>query len=94
MAERKVIQAEPGGEFEKLLRLVENETVSIESGGKRYRIEPERQGKEDIFADYDPEKALAGLRKGIGMFAGMDVDAFIRDIKDQREQDSIGRPAE
>ncbi len=94
MAERKVIHIEPDSETGKLLQLVENEPVSLESKGVRYRIEREQVGKEDIFANYDPAKALEGLRKGIGMFEGMDIEEFMREIKAQREQDSIGRPAE
>ena len=61
MAERKVIHVEPGGEVERLLRLVGDEPVSVESGGKRFKIERERK---ELLEDYDPAKAeeiLTGL---------------------------------
>jgi hypothetical protein len=91
MAERKVIHVEPESETGKLLKLVADEPISVESGGKRFKIERE---KTDLFEDYDPAKALEGLRSLIGLYSGMDVDEFMREIKEQREQDSIGRPAE
>lgn len=91
MAERKVIHIQPGGENERLLKLVSDEPISVELGGERFRIERE---KRDPFEDYDPERALASLRKGVGLFTGFDVEEFKRDIREQRGQDSIGRPAE
>ncbi len=94
MAERKVIHIEPESETGKLLRLVEAGPVSLEFEGKTFRIERERHGKKDIFADYDPQKALESLRSLQGLFSGMDVDEFMREMKEQREQDSVGRPAE
>jgi hypothetical protein len=47
----------------------------------------------DIWADYDPEKAREGLRKSAGALKGVDIEALKRDIRDQRGQDSQGRPA-
>lgn len=86
MAERKLIHIEPGGEAEKLLKLVGEEPITVECGGVRYRIEREVV---DLFADYDPEKALAALRSLIGIYDGLDIEEFKREILEQREQDSI-----
>jgi hypothetical protein len=47
----------------------------------------------DIFANYDPESAIAGLRAMKGAFAGLDVDQLRRDLHAQRTQESRGRPA-
>ena len=90
MAERKVIHVEPGGETERLLKLVGDEPISVESGGVRYRIEREKQ---DLFKDYDPARVLAALRKGIGLYEGVNIEEFKREIREQRTQDSPGRPA-
>ena len=51
------------------------------AGRRVIRIELEDK---DIFADYHPAKALEGLRAGLGMVESMDVDAFVREIKEQR----------
>lgn len=91
MAERKPIHIEPSSETARLLQLVGEEPITIEFDGVRYRIEREEQ---DLFKDYDPARALASLRKGIGMFQGFDVEEFKREIREQRTQDSTGRPAQ
>ncbi|MCC6945511.1 MAG: hypothetical protein IT335_13090 [Thermomicrobiales bacterium] len=94
MAERKVIHIEPESETGKLLKLVEVGPVSLEFEGKTFRIEQERHGKKDIFADYDPQKALESLRSLQGLFSDIDVEAFKRETLENREQNSVGRPAE
>ena len=49
--------------------------------------------KQDIWATYDPEKVREGLQKSAGALKGVDIAALKRDIRDQRKQDSHGRPA-
>jgi hypothetical protein len=48
----------------------------------------------DIWQDYDPEKAREGIRKSAGALKGVAAEALKWDIRDQRGQDSQGRPAE
>jgi hypothetical protein len=48
----------------------------------------------DIWATYDPQKARESLRKSAGALQGVDIAALQRDIRDQRGQDSHGRPTE
>jgi hypothetical protein len=48
----------------------------------------------DIWANYDPEKVREGLRKSASALQGVDIAALKRDIRDQRGQDSHGRPTE
>jgi hypothetical protein len=50
--------------------------------------------KQDIWTTYDLEKVREGLRKSGGALQGVDIAALKRDIRDQRGQDSNGRPAE
>ena len=90
MAERKLIHIEPAGETGKLLKLVGGKPITVESNGVRYWIEREEQ---DLFNDYDPAQVLAALRKGIGLYEGVDIEKFKREIWEQRTQDSSGRPA-
>jgi hypothetical protein len=89
MAERKVIHIEPGSQIEQLLRLVKDEPVTFESSGKTFRIERE---KRDPFEDYDPGAALAALRQAAGALEGIDVEAFKREIWEQRGEDSKEYP--
>ncbi|SRR5579884_635347 len=49
-------------------------------------------GTEDIFAGYDPQKVLAGLRASAGALVGTDRDELLADIHAQRGQNSQGRP--
>ena len=90
MAERKLIQIEPSTETGKLLKLPVEDLLIVESGGVRYRIERDERA---TIESYDPAIALASLRKGIGMFKNQDIEEFNQEIREQREQDSVRRPA-
>jgi len=90
MAERKPIHIEPTSETAKILRLVGDEPITVETGGVRYRIERDERA---TLENYDPAKALAALRRSAGALAGIDVEAFKKEIREQRSQDSKGRPA-
>jgi hypothetical protein len=68
------------------------ERVLVEKGGMLFWLEPEKK-PQDIWANYDPEKVRDGLRKSAGALKGVDIAALKQDIRDQREQDSKGRPA-
>jgi hypothetical protein len=47
-----------------------------------------------IWKDYDPEKVLHAMHEAAGLFAGVDREQLLRDLREQREQDSTGRPAD
>ena len=68
------------------------EKVLVEKDGMLFRLEPEKK-PQDIWAHYDPEKVREGLRKSAGALKDVDIAALKQDIRDQREQDSNGRPA-
>lgn len=90
MAVRNLIYVDPASETARLLKLVGEEPVTVESEGVRYRIEREMQERATI-ENYDPARALAALRKSAGALAGIEVEEFKREIREQRTQDSIGR---
>jgi hypothetical protein len=48
----------------------------------------------DNWADYDPKKAIEGIRKSKGASKGVDSAALKQDIRDQRGQDTTGYPAD
>jgi hypothetical protein len=68
------------------------EKVLVEKDGMLFRLEPEKK-PQDIWAHYDPEKVREGLRKSAGALKGVDLEPLKQDIRDQRGQDSKGRPA-
>ncbi len=49
---------------------------------------------DDIWKDYDPEKVLQAMHEAAGLFAGVDREQLLGDLREQREQDSTGRPAD
>jgi hypothetical protein len=53
----------------------------------------QKEPRQDIWAKYDPKKAIEGIRKSAGAITGVDRDMLQKDIRDQRGQDSKGRPA-
>ena len=56
-------------------------------------LEPQNVEKVGIWADYRPEKVREALKKGAGALLGVDRDRLIRDLHDERQQESKGRPA-
>jgi hypothetical protein len=53
----------------------------------------QKEKRQDIWAHYDPKKAIEGIRKSSGALKGVDLAALQRDIREQRSQDTNGRPA-
>lgn len=75
------------------LARAENRPAEVEIAGNRYRLVPvdeDIQTTDDPAATYDPAKAMAALEAGAGAFKGMDVDAFLAEIYEAREQDTPG----
>jgi hypothetical protein len=48
--------------------------------------------KADIWANYDPERVLEALDQATGIFDGVDIEQLLADLREQRDQDSHGRP--
>ena len=93
----KTVKVLPDSELGLTLKAAQasGEPLIVDTGENSYTIlvaltEP----APDIFANYDPEAAIAGLRAARDALAGVDVDQLLRDLRDQREQDSSGRPAQ
>lgn len=72
----------------------EQSTVLVEKNGRLYRIEPEpEQPQQDVWANYDRQRAKQALKQSAGALVGVDRDSLLKDIHSQRGQDSRGRPA-
>jgi hypothetical protein len=62
--------------------------VALDSNGVRYTV-----SREDIFARYDAQTVLAGLRQSRGALDGVDTAALLDDLAEQRRQDPSRRPS-
>ncbi|MFN8592746.1 MAG: hypothetical protein U0031_14905 [Thermomicrobiales bacterium] len=66
--------------------------VIVDTGETRYTLYVAiTDAPRDVFADYDPQTAVAGLRALNEALSGIDRAALLRDLDAQREQDSHGR---
>jgi hypothetical protein len=71
----------------------QNKPAEVKIAGKAYRLVPvddedDIQTTDDPAANYDPAKMLAAIEEGAGAFEGMDVEAFLDEILEAREQDT------
>ncbi len=69
----------------------DNKPAEVEIAGNWYRLVPvddDIQTTDDPARDYDPVRALAAVEAGFGAFKTMDVDAFLAEILEAREQDT------
>lgn len=85
----KTIAVSDETDWPRLLDDAAKEPVILERGGERFRLSRE----DDLFVGYDPERARRALRESAGALAGVDVAALKRELREQRSQDSRGRPA-
>ncbi len=83
----KRLKVKPGSEIAKLLDAASTEPVLLERDGELYRLFRE-EGKEDIWADYDPENVREALNRTAGSWADIDADAMISDLYRAREEGS------
>ena len=56
--------------------------VVLESKAARYTVE-----REDVFAHYGAEAVLRGLRQSRGALSGVDIEALLADLAEQRSQE-------
>jgi hypothetical protein len=73
-----------------------NTIAEVQITGKRYRLVP----VEDVHmtdaptATYDPQQMRAAIHAAAGTMKGVDRDELLADLRAERGQESIGRPAE
>ena len=91
--ELKIIHVRPESEVAHLLEEAESVPVILEKDGEFYRLNREERKPEDIWAGYDPQQAREALKRSIGALAHVNREELLRDLREQREQDSHGRPA-
>jgi hypothetical protein len=64
--------------------------VLLESHGVRFRV---IRDTDDLWAGYDPERVRRALRQSAGALAGVDVKTLKQELREQRGQDNLSRPA-
>jgi hypothetical protein len=96
MATAKAVKVGPDSELSRRLRAAETsgEPVLVDTGEGVYTLLVSQidRAPEDIFANYDPQRALEALRASRGVLKGVDTAQLVADLAEQREQDSHGRP--
>src|SRR5690348_11117062 len=60
--------------------------VILECDGVRYTV-----SRENVFARYDAQAALHGLRQSRGALAGVNMEELLTDLDEQRSQDPSHR---
>jgi hypothetical protein len=83
VAERKTIEVEAGSELAEILDEAADAPLILAKNGVRYRLQRE---DEEIWANYDPERALEGMRAAAGTWKGIDAEAFKAYIYRAREE--------
>lgn len=86
MKERLTITVDPASELACALADAEAPVV-LDSNGVRYTVD-----REDVFAGYDVQAVLHGLRQSRGALEGVDTKTLLADLAEQRRQDPTRRP--
>jgi hypothetical protein len=81
------IAVDPASELARALAEAD-EAVVLDSNGVRYTV-----AREDVFARYDAQAVLRGLRQSRGALKGVDIEALLTDLAEQRSQHPARRPA-
>jgi hypothetical protein len=93
VAEAKPIEVPIDSETAKLLHEADEAPVVFVVGGERYLVLREsaasaRPESDDPWADYDPEKAIAGMLAAAGSWRDVDAEKLKADIQRWREEGS------
>jgi hypothetical protein len=81
----KKIIVEPDSELARLLDEAAEQPLLLEKDGVRYRLDKEEA---DIWAGYDPDAALEGIRAAAGSWKDIDAEAFKAYIRERRKASS------
>ncbi|MGI8854503.1 MAG: hypothetical protein ACR2JW_02015 [Thermomicrobiales bacterium] len=75
----------------------ENKPAEVMISGNLYRLVPvddDIQTTDEPNAPYDPQKMREAIHAAAGTMKGVNRDELLADLRAERGQDSIGRPAE
>ncbi len=80
LTEPKRIRVSPNSEIARLLEDARDQPLVLESNGITYRLY--REEPENIWQDYDPEKAKKTVVEMAGSWADIDTDRMIQECTD------------
>jgi hypothetical protein len=83
-APKKII-VNPNSEVARLLDEAADRPLLLEKDGVRYRLDREET---DIWAGYDPEAAIEGIRAAAGSWKDIDAEVFKAYIRERRKASS------
>ena len=84
--EPRKIKVTPGSELANLLEEAGALPLLIEKDGELYRLDLMKKEPEDIFARYDPDAAMAGIKEAAGSWKDIDPEAFKERLYRAREE--------
>ena len=90
VATHKTVKLTPESNIDELLADAESEPVLLEKNGTVFRLAREDAKEEDIWSEYDPERARRVLDDVAGSFSDIDADAWIAAIYEAREKGTLG----
>jgi hypothetical protein len=64
--------------------------IILEREGKRFQV---IRANDDLWTGYDPQRVRRALRQSAGALNGVDTATLKRELREQRSQNSTGRPA-
>ncbi len=85
----------PDSDLARLLNQVDGQPVILDNAGVRFRVVRETdevEAPDDPWANYDPEKVITAIHTSAGALKGVDIEQLLKDIYEERGQNSIGRP--
>jgi len=85
----RTIVLDPESELARVLAGQDSTPVMVDSNGVRYVV---KRQSDDIFAGYEPQRVRKALHQSAGILRNVDIDKLKRDLREQRAQDSSGRP--
>jgi len=84
----RVVDVSPETELVELLEAMRDEPIVLVHHGVRYRVS---RIDSDPFANYDPEFARESLERAFGGLKGLDLPAFLEELRLERGRNSSGR---
>ena len=88
-AQPRDYKVSPDSETARLLREAAASPIRVDTGEAIYRVAASETKK-----PYDPERMIRAIRASAGALKDVDTDALLQTLREERTQNSTGRPAE
>jgi len=96
-AVERAVEVMPGSDLDRLLAEAEQRPVLLLRAGRRFRlsvadVSPDPSDAGDVWASYDADRLMAGVRRAAGTISEEEAEAMIADIFRWREEGSQEPP--